>query len=115
MVAASEKDPEGWSASDKFTVVLESAGLNATELGVFCRERGLYPVQGGSGAAVGGKKDPGFLGRERGSNRSGRSQQREPPQRDSAPQRQGTPTDPADLQRAGVCGTACGPDRAGPG
>ena len=39
VVAASEKDPEGWSASDKFTVVLESAGLNATELGVFCRKR----------------------------------------------------------------------------
>ena len=41
MVAASEKDPEGWSASDKFTLVLESAGLNATELGVLWRERGL--------------------------------------------------------------------------
>jgi transposase-like protein len=26
-------------------VVLESAGLNATELGAFCRERGLYPEQ----------------------------------------------------------------------
>ena len=34
-VAASEKDPEGWSTADKFTVVLESAGLNTTEIGVF--------------------------------------------------------------------------------
>ena len=41
VVPASEKDPEGWSAADKFTVVLESAGLNTSELGVFCRERGL--------------------------------------------------------------------------
>ena len=45
VVPASEKDPEGWSAADKFTVVLESAGLNTSELGAFCRERGLYPVQ----------------------------------------------------------------------
>ena len=45
VVPASEKDPDGWSAADKFTVVLESAGLNTSELGAFCRERGLYPVQ----------------------------------------------------------------------
>jgi hypothetical protein len=30
--SASEKEPEGWSAADKFTVVLEAAGLNSTEL-----------------------------------------------------------------------------------
>ena len=42
---ASEKEPEGWSAADKFTVVLESSGLNATELSAYCRERGLYPEQ----------------------------------------------------------------------
>ena len=42
---ASEKDPEGWGATDKFTVVLETAGLNATELSAYCRERGLYPEQ----------------------------------------------------------------------
>jgi hypothetical protein len=42
-VPASEKDPEGWGATDKFTVVLETAGLNATELSAYCRERGLYP------------------------------------------------------------------------
>ena len=45
VVPASQKDPEGWSAADKFTVVLETAGLNATELSAYCRERGLYPEQ----------------------------------------------------------------------
>jgi transposase-like protein len=45
VVPASEKAPEGWSATDKFTVVLETAGLNATELSAYCRERGLFPEQ----------------------------------------------------------------------
>ena len=45
VVPASEKEPEGWSAADKFTVVLESSGLNATELSAYCRERGLFPEQ----------------------------------------------------------------------
>ena len=45
MVPASEKEAETWSAADKFTVVLETAGLNATELGGTCRERGLSPEQ----------------------------------------------------------------------
>jgi transposase-like protein len=45
VVPASEKDPEGWTATDKFTVVLETAGLNATELSAYCRERGLFPEQ----------------------------------------------------------------------
>ena len=45
VVPASEKDPEGWTADDKFTVVLESAGFNATELSAYCRERGLFPEQ----------------------------------------------------------------------
>ena len=45
VVPSSEKDPEGWSATDKFTVVLETAGLNATELSAYCRERGLFPEQ----------------------------------------------------------------------
>jgi len=43
VVPASEKEPDGWSAADKFTVVLETAGLNATELSAYCRERGLFP------------------------------------------------------------------------
>ena len=45
VVPASEKEPEGWSATDKFTVVMETAGLNETELSAYCRERGLFPEQ----------------------------------------------------------------------
>jgi len=45
VVPASQKDPEGWGAADKFTVVLETAGFNETELSAYCRERGLYPEQ----------------------------------------------------------------------
>jgi transposase len=45
VVPASEKEPDSWSAADKFTVVLETAGLNATELSAYCRERGLFPEQ----------------------------------------------------------------------
>ena len=45
VVPASEKEPEGWSAADKFTVALETAGLNATELSAYCRQKGLYPEQ----------------------------------------------------------------------
>ena len=45
VVPASEREPEGWSAADKFTVVVETAGLNSTELSAYCRERGLYPEQ----------------------------------------------------------------------
>jgi transposase len=45
VVPASEKYPDGWSAADKFTVALETAGLNPTELSAYCRERGLYSEQ----------------------------------------------------------------------
>ena len=45
VVPASEKDPDGWTAADKFTVVLETTGLNPNELSAYCRERGLYPEQ----------------------------------------------------------------------
>jgi transposase len=45
VVPASEKEPEGWSAADKITVVLETAGLNATELSGYCREWELFPEQ----------------------------------------------------------------------
>ena len=45
VVPASEKEPEGCSAPDKFTVVLDTAGLNATELSAYCRQKGLYPEQ----------------------------------------------------------------------
>ena len=42
---ATGKSAEQWSAAAKFAVVLQTAGLNGTELGAFCRERGLYPQQ----------------------------------------------------------------------
>jgi len=42
VVPASEKDPDSWSAADKFTVVPETAGFNATELSSYCRELGLF-------------------------------------------------------------------------
>ncbi len=45
VVPASGKDPDSWSAADKFTVVLETAGFNATELSSYCRERGLFLEQ----------------------------------------------------------------------
>ena len=45
VVPASEKDLEGWSVTHKFMVVLEPAGLNATELSAYCRERGPFPEQ----------------------------------------------------------------------
>ncbi|MCP9883367.1 hypothetical protein KBY65_12945 [Cyanobium sp. Alchichica 3B3-8F6] len=41
VVPASQKDPEGWGPTDKFTVVLEIDGLQGTELSAYCRERGL--------------------------------------------------------------------------
>ena len=37
--------PEGWSTADKFAAVVETAALNAAELGEYCRQRGLYPQQ----------------------------------------------------------------------
>lgn len=45
VVPASQKDPEGWGPADKFTVALETAGLNTTELSAYCGELGLYPEQ----------------------------------------------------------------------
>jgi len=45
VVLASEKDPEGWTTSDKFTEVLNTAGLNVTQLSAYCCEWGLFPKQ----------------------------------------------------------------------
>jgi len=50
VVPASAKDPDGWNAADKFTLVLETAGLNATELSAYCRERGLFLSRWTAGA-----------------------------------------------------------------
>ena len=38
-------DPEGWTARDKFTAVMETAALNESERAEYCRKRGLYPRQ----------------------------------------------------------------------
>jgi transposase len=38
-------DPEGWSSRDKFNEVLEAAALNESELGEYCRKRGIFPEQ----------------------------------------------------------------------
>jgi transposase len=45
VVPALEKEPEGWSATDKLTVVMEVAALNVSELSAYCCERGLFPEQ----------------------------------------------------------------------
>ncbi|MCG5496037.1 transposase [Ectothiorhodospira variabilis] len=35
---------EGWSSKDKFSAVVETAGMNAQEVAEYCRSRGLYPL-----------------------------------------------------------------------
>jgi transposase len=45
VVPASKKEPEDWSANEVLTLVLGTAGLNATELRAYCRERCLVPKQ----------------------------------------------------------------------
>jgi transposase-like protein len=40
-----DASPQGWSASDKFAAVVETAALNEAELAEYCRKRGLYPQQ----------------------------------------------------------------------
>jgi len=44
-VPSSKHPSDGWSSEDKFTVVLETASLNETELAEYCRKRGVYPNQ----------------------------------------------------------------------
>jgi hypothetical protein len=46
-VSASEKDPEGSGATDKFTEVLETSGLNATDLSLLLGS-GSVPRAGGA-------------------------------------------------------------------
>ncbi len=43
--AGIREEPRDWNGTDKFTVVLETTGLNATELNASYRERGLDPEQ----------------------------------------------------------------------
>lgn len=37
--------PEGWSSRDKLAAVIETASMNAADLGEYCRCRGVYPEQ----------------------------------------------------------------------
>jgi len=36
---------QNWSGEARFAVVLETASMNEAEIGVYCREKGLYPEQ----------------------------------------------------------------------
>ena len=44
-VPGNGKNAEDWSSKDKFGVVLETAGLNETELAEYCRRKGLFMEQ----------------------------------------------------------------------
>lgn len=44
-VPGNEKNAQKWSAEVKFAVVVETASLSESELGQYCREKGLYPEQ----------------------------------------------------------------------
>ena len=37
--------PEGWTSRDKLAAVIETAAMNAADLGEYCRRRGIYPEQ----------------------------------------------------------------------
>ena len=37
--------PDSWKGQDKLAVVIETAALNESELGEYCRRKGLYPEQ----------------------------------------------------------------------
>jgi transposase-like protein len=37
--------PEGWTSRDKLAAVIETAPMNAADLGEYCRRRGVYPEQ----------------------------------------------------------------------
>ncbi|XOV87359.1 MAG: IS3 family transposase [Pseudomonadota bacterium] len=45
VVPGDGKNPEKWSAEEKFRVVLETAPLSAAELAEYCRKKGLYAEQ----------------------------------------------------------------------
>lgn len=44
-VASIQEDPEGWGATDKFTMVFETSALNAIQFSACRRERGLCQGQ----------------------------------------------------------------------
>lgn len=41
----SKQTPEQWSSENKFTVVVETAHMNESELSAYCRQKGLYVEQ----------------------------------------------------------------------
>lgn len=43
VLPATQKDPQGWGSACKYTVLQETAGLNAAEPGGYCRDRDLFP------------------------------------------------------------------------
>jgi transposase-like protein len=45
VVPGDGRNPEQWSAEDKFSVVLETASMNESELSAYCRKKGLYAEQ----------------------------------------------------------------------
>lgn len=45
IVPGDGKRSDQWSSTDKFRIVLETAGLSQAELAVYCRTKGIYPEQ----------------------------------------------------------------------
>lgn len=45
VVPGDGKNPENWSAEDKFATVLETAQLNQAEMSEYCRKNGVYVEQ----------------------------------------------------------------------
>ena len=39
------KNPNQWSAENKFSVLMETASMNSTELSEYCRKKGFYPEE----------------------------------------------------------------------
>jgi transposase-like protein len=44
-VPASADSSETWPSADKFAIVVETLALNETQLGEYCRKKGLFPEQ----------------------------------------------------------------------
>ena len=44
-VPGNGKNPQQWSAQDKFAVLMETAVMNTTELSEYCRRKGFYAEQ----------------------------------------------------------------------
>jgi len=45
LMPAGDRTPEGWTSTDKFAAVVETAAMNEAEYSSYCRQRGLYPEQ----------------------------------------------------------------------